>query len=322
MKLRYYAVLSLLLPLAAGCGNGDADNYIEESGTIEAVNVTISSKVNGTVDNIIFDEGRHVNKGDTIMVIDHDALDIQLKQAQAKSDMAKAQLDLLLNGARKEDIAQAQAALTQAEASLQTAKADYERMKNLIKNQSISQKQYEDAQTNYEIKEAQYKAATENYNKLKRFARPEEIEQARANYQQAEASVDLIKKSIRDSYITAPINGHIVKKYVEIGETVSNLTSLVKLADLSTADLVIYVSETDLGKIKLGQKAEVFTDSYPDKSYSGTVTYISPEAEFTPKSIQTKDERTKLVFEVKIKADNPEFELKAGMPADAKVHLK
>lgn len=321
MNLRKYAFILILTPLMAGCGNNSGDSYIEESGTVETTNLLISSKVAGTVDEILYEEGRRVNRGDTIMIIDHEALDIQLKQARARAAMAKAQLDLLKNGARKEDIAQVKAVLTQAEASLQTAKSDKERMENLIKNQSISQKQYEDAMTNFEIKEAQYKAALENYNKVQKFARPEELTQAEGNYNQAEASVELIQKSIRDSYIKAPISGYITENYVEIGETVSNLTSLVKIADLSSAEIIIYVSETDLGKVKLGQKAEIFTDSYPDKAYTGTVSYISPEAEFTPKNIQTKDERTKLVFEVKIKAANNEFELKSGMPADAKVYL-
>ncbi|HEX3073951.1 MAG TPA: efflux RND transporter periplasmic adaptor subunit [Ignavibacteriales bacterium] len=321
MKLRQYVFIAVLLPLFAGCGNGEGENYIEESGTVEAVNVLISSKVAGTVDKILFEEGKKISAGDTIMIIDHESLDIQLKQAEARALMAKAQLDLLRNGARKEDIAQAKAALTQAEASMQMAKSDKERMENLIKNQSVSQKQYEDALTNFEIKDAQYKAALENYNKVQRFARPEELLQAEGNYEQAEAGAELIKKSIRDSYIKAPINGYIIENYVEVGETVSNLTSLVKLADLSSAEVIIYVSETDLGKVKLGRKAEIFTDSYPGKSYSGTVSYISPEAEFTPKNIQTKDERTKLVFKVKIKAANNEFELKSGMPADAKVYF-
>jgi len=99
------------------------------------------------------------------------------------------------------------------------------------------------------------------------------------------------------------------------------MSSLFKVSDLATVDLVIYVSEVELGKIKLGQKAEVTIDTYPDRKYEGKVTYISPEAEFTPKNVQTKDERTKLVFAVKISVDNKNFDLKPGMPADAKVYL-
>ena len=99
------------------------------------------------------------------------------------------------------------------------------------------------------------------------------------------------------------------------------LSSLFKVSDLTKVNLIIYVSEEELGKVKLGQAADVSSDTYPDKKYEGKITYISPEAEFTPKNIQTKDERTKLVFAVKIKVKNPEFELKPGMPADAAVHL-
>ena len=99
------------------------------------------------------------------------------------------------------------------------------------------------------------------------------------------------------------------------------MSSLFKVSDLSKIDLIIYVSEEELGKVKLGQKADITTDSYPDKMYEGKVIYISPEAEFTPKNIQTKDERTKLVFAVKIRTNNPDFQLKSGMPADAVIHL-
>jgi len=157
--------------------------------------------------------------------------------------------------------------------------------------------------------------------KVKKIFRPEEIEQAKANLKKAQASVDLLKKNIRDSYIISPLNGFVVKKFVEVGETVSPMSSLVKISNLSSVNLIIYVSEGDLGKIKLGQKAEITIDTYPDKKYDGKVTYISPEAEFTPKNIQTKDERTKLVFAVKIEILNKDFELKPGMPADAKIIL-
>ncbi len=99
------------------------------------------------------------------------------------------------------------------------------------------------------------------------------------------------------------------------------MSSLFKVSDLRAVDLIIYVSEEELGKVKLGQTAYISVDAYPDKTYSGKVIYISPEAEFTPKNIETKDERTKLVFAVKIRIDNPKYELKPGMPADAEVHI-
>ena len=124
---------------------------------------------------------------------------------------------------------------------------------------------------------------------------------------------------MNDCYVTSPSSGFITKKFIEQGETAGMMSSLFQIADLSTVELVIYVSETELGMVKLGQKANINVDTYPDKSFEGKVIYISPEAEFTPKNIQTQEERTKLVYAVKIKVDNPDFELKDGMPADASI---
>ncbi|MEG8946526.1 HlyD family secretion protein [Rosettibacter firmus] len=300
--------------------NNKNENYIEESGTIEATEVTLSSQVAGKVIKILKDEGDKIFAGDTILIIDQESLLLQLKQAIANRDIAKAQYELLLKGARKEDIKQAEESLKQAEANFILAKNDRDRMESLYQTNSINKRQYEEAITRYEIALAQLNSAKELYNKIKNYARPEEIAQAKANYERASASVEMIEKNIRDCYVISPINGFIVKKFVEVGENVSMMSSLVKISDLSEVKLSIYVSETDLGKVKLGQKAEIRVDSF-DKVFNGTVIYISPEAEFTPKNIQTKEERTKLVFEVKIKIQNPDFELKAGMPADAKIYF-
>jgi HlyD family secretion protein len=194
-------------------------------------------------------------------------------------------------------------------------------MEALFESKSITTKQHEDAVSKLNITAAQLTSAQENLKKLRDFARPEDIRQAEANLKRQLAAVDLLKKQIRDSYVVSPISGIIVKKFFEPGETVTMLSSLFRVSDLNIVDLIIYVSEEELGKVKLGQTAEVSSDTYPNKKYEGKVTYISPEAEFTPKNIQTKDERTKLVFAVKIKIKNPEFELKPGMPADAVVRV-
>lgn len=319
-------MLRLLLALFASiilysCGNTDNDTFIEGTGTIESTNVIVSSKNAGEIKSILFNEGEQVNAGDTILIIDHEALEYQLEQALAGEQIAQAQLDLMLKGARSEDIKQAEEMMKQSEINFNTAKNDFERFKQLWESKSISQKQFEDMTARYEVAMAQYNSAKENYQKVKKIFRPEEIEQAKGNLKKAKASVDLLRKNIRDSYVTSPLSGFIVKKFVEVGETVTPMSSLFKVSDLEVVELVIYVSEVELGKIKLGQKAEVTIDTYPDRKYEGKVIYISPEAEFTPKNVQTKDERTKLVFAVKIQVDNKDFDLKAGMPADAKVFL-
>lgn len=309
----------LLLLLSAGCSDNNRLESIEASGTIESTDIIVSSKTSGNILSVELNEGERVNKGDTIMIIDHEQLDIQLLQALAAKEAAEAQLKLMLQGARGEDILQAEQNLRQAEVNFNIAQKDKLRMQNLYDSRSITKKQLEDAVARYELMKAQYKAAQENYKKVKNFFRPEEIDQARANLNKAIAGVELLKKNIRDSYVTSPINGFLVETFVEKGETVTPMSSLFKVSDLDVVELVIYVSTEELAYVKPGQNAEVTIDAFNNKVYNGKVVYISPEAEFTPKNIQTKDERTKLVFAVKIEIPNKDYDLKPGMPADAKI---
>jgi len=322
MKTITCFVLFITMYFFHGCGNKEQRSSFEATGTIESKNITISSKVVGEIEALRFDEGDQVKQGDTLILIDNESSTIQLKQAEANRIISVLQLELLKNGARREDIIQAEEMLNQAETNYNQATIDKNRMQELFDSQSISKKQLEDFITKYEVTLAQYNSAKENLTKMRNLARPEEIKQAEAKYKQSLANEELIRKYIRDSYVVSPINGYIVKKYVEEGENVNAMSSLLKISDLSVVELMIYVSEEELGKVKLGQKAEVSVDAFPDKTFDGTVTFISPEAEFTPKNIQTKDERTKLVFGVKIKIPNPTLDLKTGMPADAKVIIQ
>ena len=305
-----------------GCGSGNNKNTIQASGDIEATNVTLSSKVNGQVLKLNYNEGALIKKGDTLLTIDHDLLSIQLQQATAGAEAAEAQYKLLVQGARSEDIKQAGDALIQAKANYQLAESDYNRNKKLYNSNSITKQQFDNFSARFDIAKAQYNSAEENLKKMKNFARPEELKQAKANMDRQIASVNLIKKNISDSYVTSPINGFITKKFVEAGESVMPMSSLMMLTDLRYVDLVIYVPETELGRVQLGENADITVDSFKDKVFKGKVIYISPQAEFTPKNIQTQDERTKLVYAVKIHVANPKFQLKDGMPADAVVYTK
>jgi HlyD family secretion protein len=321
MKKIIFSLAIFLSLFFASCSSDDHLRSIEASGTIESKNITVSSRTAGNIETINFIEGSKVNAGDTIIIIDHELLEIQLQQAIAGKDAAEAQLNLMLAGAREEDINQAEQNLNQAKINYETAERDKERMQSLYDSRSITQKQYEDAIARYDLMSAQYKAAQGNYDKVKNIFRKQEIDQARANLNKAIAGVDLLKKNIRDSYVISPINGFLVKTFVDRGESVTPMSSLFKVSDLDVVELVIYVSTLELGYLRLGQKAEVTIDAYKDKKYEGKVTYISPEAEFTPKNIQTKDERTKLVFAVKITIPNEDYDLKPGMPADAIINL-
>ena len=314
-------LLSVIVIISlTGCGNNKEKNTIEASGTIESVNVTISSKSSGQIKKILFNEGDHVKKNDLLVEIDHDLLDIQLRQAEASLDLANAQLKLQISGSRKEDIRQTEDLLKQAKINLDQAKTDKDRMTELYNTNAVTKKQLEDAETRYDLTQSQYNASRENLQKIRNIVRPEEIDQSRANVKRNIASIDLLKQNIEDCKIIAPVDGIISKKYLEECENVAPNNSILKLSNLETVNLLIYVNEVELGKVKLGQQADISIDTYKDKVFKGKIIFISPEAEFTPKNIQTQDERTKLVFGVKIEIPNPQFELKPGMPADAKLN--
>ena len=301
-SLRTTVILCSLL--LASCSNNDT-NTLEASGTIEGTDITIATEVPGKIREVRVSEGTRVSKGDTLVVIDDAEYQIQLRQAQANAAAAEAQYKLAREGSRKEDI-------VQAEAAFKTAEADYKRMKELLAQQTITQKQFDDVY-------ARYVSAQQTYAKLVRGLRKPEIDMARARYEQAVAQVDQLRKKLRDCSILAPSAGTVTLKAVEPGEFVTVGAAVIKLTYLDRVKLVIYVNEQHLGGIRLGQKAEVRIDGAPDRTFEGIVTYISPNAEFTPKNVQTKEERTKLVFAVKIEVENSDGALKPGLPADAKL---
>jgi HlyD family secretion protein len=235
--------------------------------------------------------------------------------------LARAQLVLLRNGARREDIEQAEAALRQADASLKVAEADALRMRELARSGSVTPKQREDAEARLTVTQAQRAAAAEALSKVRRLARPEEIQAAEARLAQAQAAVDLLEKSIADCTISAPAGGVVTHKAVEAGEFVTPGATIVTLSELDSVYVMIFVTEKELGRVRLGDAADVRIDAFPDRAFPGRITYISPEAEFTPKNIQTKEDRVKLVFGVKVEIENKEGLLKPGLPADASIRV-
>ena len=300
-----YLFLLWTAVLVIGCSGGDGAD-ISASGTIEGTDVDISAEVAGKLREVRVDEGARVAVGDTLAIIDDTEYQIQLRQAIANAESFEASYRLAVEGSRKEDI-------IQAEAEFKTAEADYLRMKDLLASQTITQKQYDDAY-------ARYIATQQTYEKLKQGSRKEEIDGAREKRDNAEAQVDLLKKKIRDCHVLAPSVGTITLRAVEPGEYVTVGANLLRLTYLDKVKLIIYVNETELAKVHLGQEAKVYIDGAPKKPFEGSVTYISSIAEFTPKNIQTKEDRTKLVFGVKIEIPNADQTLKPGMPADASLY--
>ncbi len=304
MKFQFMLLVAGIAVVLASCA-GENGNLIEASGTIEGTDITISAEVAGKVREVRVSEGMRVRKGDTLVVIDDTDYTIQLRQAEANAAAAAAHYRLALEGARKED-------LTQAEAAFKSAEMDYRRMKELLAAQTITQKQYDDAYT-------RYIAAQQTYQKLVRGLRPAEIDAAKARRDQASAQTDQLRKKVSDCYLLAPSEATVTLKGVEPGELVMPGRSVMRLTYLDNVKLIIYVNEQRLGDIKLGQQADVSIDG-SDRTFAGRVTFISPTAEFTPKNVQTKEERTKLVFAVKIEVPNRDGVLKPGLPADARLH--
>lgn len=310
------SIILLLSFVLWGCGNGNK-GAIEASGTLEATEVKVSAKVPGQIESILVQEGSEVKVGDTLVILDRSTLSLQWKQAQSGFEVADAQYRLLLNGARTEDMKLGEEGLLQAEASFKSANDDYARMKQLLASNTITKKQFDDAEMRYTIAKAQLNSAEQNLGKLRKFARPEDLAAAKARAGQAKATADLLLKQLTDAVVVAPVAGTVTHKPFEEGELVSMGAAVATIARLDKMELMIYVTESELGKVKLGGPADVSIDTYPQKTFPGKVIYISPIAEFTPKNVQTKEDRTKLVFGVKLEVDNKERSLKSGMPADA-----
>jgi HlyD family secretion protein len=291
-----------LILTSIGCGEADRGG-ISASGTIEVVDVTVSAKVSGEVIRRLVDEGSRVKKGDTIAVIRNLVADIELQQAEAGAAAAKADYDLVVRGPRSEDI-------EQAKASLESADADHKRAQQLYTDKLISDRELETARTRYVL-------AHEALQKLQRGALKEEKDRAKSRYEQAVAQVALIRKRLKDAHVLSPADGVVTLRAVEEGELVPAGGPIVRVSILDRVRLIIYVPETQLGRLKIGQRVDVSIDSFADRTFPGRIIYISPTAEFTPKNVQTQEERVKLMFAVKVEVDNPGGELKPGLPADA-----
>jgi len=292
--------------LLFGCSSRDGET-ISATGTIEATEVTLSAQAGGQVKRIIADEGDAVQIGDTLLIIDNTDWVYQMEQMRGGYEMAEAQFRLALKGAREEDV-------IQSEANYKNAEQDLRRMEDLYRAKSVSQKQLDDAQTRFTVSQ-------QTWEKMKRGSRQEEIDAARARRDQTKAQLASLQKKVNDCIVTAQASGTVTRRFVEQGELANTGMALYKISNLSSMDITIYVSESDLPKVQLNQKAIVNIDAFQKKDYEGKVSFISSTAEFTPKNIQTKDERTKLVFSIKVKVPNPDGTLKAGIPADVILHV-
>jgi HlyD family secretion protein len=280
------------------------------------------------------------------------SLEADILSREALLRQAKANLDQLLEGSRAQEIREAGAAVNQAQSQYALAQEEWQRAQVLYSNDDISTSQYDQYRSRFTQTQAALQQAEQRLSLVQEGPRKEDIEAARARVEQAEASVQQAEASrleikrkeqevdtrraqiaqaraqvgvidaiIADGTVTAPLDGIILEKSAEIGEVVAAGTTIATLGNINKPWLRGYIREQDHGRVKLGMKVRITTDSFPDKVYEGRLSYIASEAEFTPKQIQTPEERVKLVYRIKIEADNPQQELKLNMPASAEILL-
>jgi HlyD family secretion protein len=319
-----------------GLHRNDDPDRIKLSGNIEVTQVDLSFKIAGRLIQREVDEGQFVTAGQKVAYLDDTDFGLRAAQAQAQVDLVQAALSELEAGSRPEEIAQANAALAQARAAaraartrLELANQDLERNRALYESKVISQRAYDETVTAQRTlqdavfeTEAQVARAQANMDLVKAGPRRETIEQARARLQVAREGLALAQRQLADTVLEAPFDSVVLSKAAEPGAYLNPGSPVVTVGQLARVYLRAFVGETDLGRIKLGQPAEVRTDSYPGKIYPGRVSYISDSAEFTPKTVQTDEERAKLMYRVKIELANPDGELKPGMPADAWIRTR
>ncbi len=288
----------------------------------------------------------------TAIVFQQEVLIRETQVRKSEIAAAEAQLNNLLAGSRKQEKLQASSTLEDARAQYQQAKKDWDRAERLFKNEDISRSQYDQAQTRLLITEAAMHVAEQRVSLVEEGPRKQEIELARAQLERAKAALKLTQASaeevkrrqqemgvrqadmkratanvavmdsqLNDTIAKSPLDGVVLVKTTEAGEVVAPGATILTVADIEHPWLRGYIPQTQLGRVKLGQKVTLTTDSYKDKSYQGTITYISSQAEFTPKQIQTQEERVKLVYRVKISVENKQQELKLNMPVDAIIDL-
>ncbi|MFI5183806.1 MAG: HlyD family secretion protein [Vicinamibacteria bacterium] len=319
MRTLSAGTLAAVSLLSSGCGQGSDPSVIVASGHVEATDVRISTKVSGRLEAFAIQEGDRITLGQELARLDTTDPRLALRQAKADRDQAAAELRLRLAGARKEDIAELEAQAANVASDLDGAQKDLDRMQGLLDRGSGTTKARDDAKVRRDMAAHRLEAARESLARMKAGSRAEEIDAARARMAATEARVAQLEQQIQDGVVASPVSGVVTEKIAEQGELLQVGSGLCVITDLADAWLTVYISETDMGRIRIGQDAVVRTDEKEPQTRTGKVTFIASKAEFTPKNVQTRDERVKLVFRVKIGLDNRDGLFKPGMPAEARL---
>lgn len=325
MEKRKGLIIVIILTLIISLGGYfiwayySSDNHlIAATGTIEATTVDLNARIPGVIKTITASTGEEVYGEQVVVVFTRNDLLAQKERDLWTVSKAEAMLADLENGSRQEQINEAQANYNIALLNRNQAQKDFNRIKALFAEGAVAKAEYEKAENYLSICENQLSAALARLNLLKAGSRNETIEAARIEVERSKAVLKATEAMLADTVLISPINGVVINKNYEVGEYVQMGAPVITVADLTDLWINVYIPTDDLPQIKIGQEV-VFTISGMDKEFKGNVEEIASKGEFTPKSIQTKKERTNVVFRVKIRVqvdDENKGVLKPGMPAD------
>lgn len=294
----FLIIVSVLSYLIITSSEKAPEGIIILSGRIEGRQTNIAPKVQGRIIKLYKDEGDTVKAGELLCEIDSEQLAARYKSAVETAE------------ASYSAVAQAHANFIKARASYEKAKKDYDRYSSLLKEELVSKSDFDRVKMLYESAQAEVEAASKA------------ISQAEANYRAAQQRLKEAEADLNETKIYSPSEGVILSRPIELGEVVNPGSVLYVIVDLNKLYVKVYVPEPDIGKLKLGLPARVYIDAYPDRFFNGKITKIYEQAEFTPKNVETKEERVKLVFGVEVSVENPQGLLKPGMPADVVIKWK
>jgi membrane fusion protein YbhG len=333
------------------------DGALQGSGTVEARNIRVGSKVGGRIDKVLVREGDSVTAGQILITFDDKELQASLAQSRAAAEksergyrpeeiaevraaaaQAKAEYDQRRNGYRQEDIEAAQADLDRATADEVRTHLDFQRYEALAQKDLVSKQQRDTAEANWKMALAQKQNTEHHLEELKKGYRPEEIAAAEARYHQTQATLEKYERGnrredvaaakaafaydearYRERQVLAPSAASVEVLDVRPGDLVPPNTPIATLLEREQIYVRIYIPETVIGRVRLGQKAEIRVDSFPNQVFSGEVEQINQQAEFLPRNVQTREERVHQVFGVKVRIDDTSRRVLAGMAADVKL---
>lgn len=302
-------------------GSQGAKDSLRLMGHIEATETNLGFKVPGKISAIHFEEGQVIKTGQVAAELESEDLHQEVAVAAARLEAAQANLEKLEAGFRSQEVREAEAAVSQTKADYDDKKKDFERMQNLFERRVVSASTRDQAEAAYLMAKAALRKAEEQHDLRRSGFRKEEIAFGRAEFEQAKASLELAKTRLSYAIIRSTVTGVVLSRPTEPGQVAAVGATVLVLGDLDNAYFEGWIPETELAKVTYGQKATITTDTYPGKQYAGWVSYVSSKAEFTPKTVETYKERVALVYRTKIRVENPNYELKPGMPAEAVIYF-